>query len=245
MVVEEELRKILRERAKERQKLLKERDRLVDVLYSMEEAYLDGWITKKEFERVRRRYLRKLKKVEEKIRIPITRPPPVKKPEAVAPPPRPTYPTLSFWLIVAGLVGGVLATAGVFFPWVCYSEVMENENLIVREDLSGFDIPRRFREYPAFEWISFPVLSALVGGSLILLGLIGRLLKMPMGIAVFVGGILAAIGGIWGLAKLSGAIMSLRLVSPEISLSIGSGVYFEIAGAMLAVAGFVGLMLRG
>jgi hypothetical protein len=69
-------------------------------------------------------------------------------------------------------------------------------------------------------------------------------LDLRTGAGVFVGGILAAIGGIWGLAKLSGSIRALRPINPDISLSIGLGVYLVVVGAILAVLGFIGLIVR-
>jgi hypothetical protein len=237
---------------KELQNLLREHDRLVDVLQSLEDGYKSGRVSKTDYELIRMRCEKKLSELEKKLGMPRKVALARRERKAITPPKlvpkrrRPIYLTLSFWLVLVGLVGGVLATAGVFLPWVTYSEVIEDENVVVHETVSGFDFPKRFgpREFPSFKGVSFALLSALIGGSLILLGAIGSLLKVPTGAGIFAGGILAAIGGIWGLVELSKGFTSLVLVNPNISLSVGYGIYMGIAGAVLAIIGLLGLILK-
>lgn len=84
------------------------------------------------------------------------------------------------------------------------------------------------------------VYLVLIGGILALVGGIGMLATKAIGFLLPVGGILALVGGIWGLLDIGNAAI-VAIAVPNMSVSIGDGIYASIIGAILALIGSLGL----
>lgn len=84
----------------------------------------------------------------------------------------------------------------------------------------------------------------LIGGILALVGGIGMLTTKSVGLFLPIGGILALVGGIWGLADVGKAAI-VAIGVPNMSVSVGQGIYIAIVGAILALIGSLGLKSGG
>ncbi len=84
------------------------------------------------------------------------------------------------------------------------------------------------------------VYLVLIGGILALVGGIGMVTTKSVGLFLPIGGILALVGGIWGLVDVGKAAV-VAIGVPNMSVSIGDGIYVSIIGAILALIGSLGL----
>ncbi len=126
------------------------------------------------------------------------------------------------WVII-GLIGGVIAAAGVFLTWGSVSVTIPGWGTVGGSS-SGLDIATDGNEV-------YPYL-ALAGGALGLLGGLGALSgRKGLGYLLPLGGIIAIAGAGWGFADISGMT----------GVDIGYGVYVCLAGGVLALLGSLGL----
>jgi len=121
------------------------------------------------------------------------------------------------WVVI-GLIGGVLAAAGVFLTWWSASAF----GFTVSG--SGLDVATDANEV-------YPYL-ALAGGVLGLVGGLGALSgRKGLGYLLPLGGIIAIAGAGWGFADISGTT----------GADVGYGVYVCLVGGILALLGSLGL----
>jgi len=130
-------------------------------------------------------------------------------------------------LLIIGLIGGILATIGVFLPWIGRSYM---------GGWSGWgDSGWGLRTTRVISFYSpYP---ALAGGIIALLGGFALLKeKRPVGFLLPMGGITAIAGGAWGYFDVSAYLSRVGTV-PELHLSSGYGFYVCIVGGVLALIG--------
>lgn len=138
-------------------------------------------------------------------------------------------------LAALGLVGGTLATAGVFLPWATVGGLMEVTGWgIMRGEVEIAGAPFNVSVTGVYPWL------VLAGGALSLISALGTLAvktKILKGLLV-IGGVLAIIGSCWGFLDLLGEPEILRV-------SIEYGLYLCIVGGLLALLGGAFMMRVG
>lgn len=150
-------------------------------------------------------------------------------------------------LLVIGLIGGILAIAGVFTAWATMdmSGTLMGETISVSVSVSGMDMARgemtvmgTTQSVPSE---SYPYI-ALAGGILALIGALGVLASpglRKLGILLAIGGILAIVGAGWGFSDIeTGTISVIGLTA---SVGYGYGLYLCLIGGILGLVGVLGL----
>jgi hypothetical protein len=137
-------------------------------------------------------------------------------------------------LAIIGLIGGILATVGVFGTWMTMSMMG------VEQSASGWDLARGTGAAGGLS-LKLPYV-ALVGGILAVVGSVLVFVKLGAVTKVLlaIGGILALIGVAYGLvvadagAAIAGAV-------PGVSMGAGYGAYLVVIGGILAILVTLGL----
>ena len=135
-------------------------------------------------------------------------------------------------LAIIGLIGGILATVGVFGTWMTTSGVGTGVSA------SGWDLTQGTEEAGSVG-LKLPYF-ALVGGILAVVGSVLVLVK-PGAVAkvlLAIGGILALIGVAYGLTY---ADMGAATTVPGVSVGAGYGAYLVVIGGILAILVTLGL----
>jgi len=154
-------------------------------------------------------------------------------------------------LMIIGLIGGILAIAGVFAPWVIMSgsTTSDNQTVSISSSQSGWDLAKgrvtiitevngqSVMRTIRGEGKDYPYV-ALAGGVFVLVGALGLLVfpgvpKKTLLLAI--GGILAIIGAGWGF---SGIETGTVLVA---TVNYGYGLYLCLIGGVLGLLGALGL----
>lgn len=127
-------------------------------------------------------------------------------------------------LYVIGLIGGLIAMVGVFTEWA---------------SASAFGMSVSETGWGMTEGTNAPYV-ALAGGVLTALGVLAALGdRKPISYLMPLGGILAAIGGVWGYSKVSDAIGGAAASAADVS--VGYGIYLCIIGGVLGLVGAYGM----
>lgn len=139
-------------------------------------------------------------------------------------------------LTYIGLLGGIIAIVGLFLAWASVTFTGGTVDItgfnLVTGSITVMGIP------VSIGTMGYAVL-ALVGGIIALIGGIGLLVgKRAIGFLLPIGGLLAIVGGGWGLADVANAIAVTGA-----TLSVGYGIYICIVGGIMALIG--SLVLRG
>jgi len=126
-------------------------------------------------------------------------------------------------LLIIGLIGGILATIGVFLPWASWgyewSEPWSESGWGLRGEMNS------------------PYL-ALAGGIIALLGGFALLKgKRPVGFLLPMGGIIAIAGGAWGYFDVSAYLSQIEPGAFELFSGFDYGFYVCTAGGILALIG--------
>jgi len=132
-------------------------------------------------------------------------------------------------LLIIGLIGGILATIGVFLPWIGRSYMGGGSAGGWSESGWYLRTTRIISFYSPYPALAGSII-ALLGGFALLKG------KRPVGFLLPIGGIIAIAGGAWGYFDVS-AFLSRVITVPEQHLSSGYGFYVCIVGGVLALIG--------
>ena len=154
-------------------------------------------------------------------------------------------------LVTIGLIGGVLATAGVFGSWTSMSGIIMGEKFLV--SASAWDSITEAEKTITIAGTPFSAsigretysFLALTGGILALIGALGALASPRMKILIAllaIGGILAIVGASWGYSDISSEVGALF---PSVEIGIDYGLYMCLIGGILALISSSIMSVRG
>jgi hypothetical protein len=155
-------------------------------------------------------------------------------------------------LAIIGLIGGVLAVAGVFAPWATMSgsTTSDNRTVSVSSSQSGWDLANgrvavviEVNGGSALEIIrgegkDYPYI-ALVGGILVLVGALASPAFSKGALLLAIGGMLAIAGAGWGLSDIETGTVIVA------TAGYGYGLYLCLAGGVLGLLGAYGFYTKG
>jgi hypothetical protein len=140
---------------------------------------------------------------------------------------------------IIGLIGGILAAAGVFLSWA-YIE-FEFLGMPKSADIPGWDMAKGETTI-----MGVPVPGpkepspyvVLAGGILALVGVFGAVVMRTkkLSILIMMGGLIAILGAIWGFSVIQTGTVTFPDIGP-VDSSYGYGLYLCLVGGILALIG--------